>query len=286
MSADTCEPAVVHANVFDPSGPTLFKTSKNDRPECQWIECSLVDCPLRASGHCTMGGVFGTKCPYGTYRRESGPTQRAGSFRSWVNERKERIKGVPYLDRPATKLAFIGDWVYLPYSHMTMCKDVPFNSHDAFIISGNCFLPATEWTVDNVERLVRFRPRAMMGGEITQYQKEQVPLFVQHLRELDPAMFGQLVERMPELDTEPDYVGRQAVITTLNHPIQWTEKGHYPVQWEWDGTRMRSTSQHAYNNTWGNVKAESVAVEIVPKEGQSIEVRSNEWVNSGTVFAD
>lgn len=286
--SDTTEKTIVSAYVHNPARG-IFKSKKSDRASCNWIECENPDCPLLALGQCMMQGILGsTRCPYGSHYRDVGPTQRAQSYSKWVADRQNRFNGVKTLKIPPKKMAIVGEWVYLPYSHMTMCKDVPFVSHSAFFVSGTCLIPLDQWTVDVVETLIDFRPNAMMGGEIKAYQREEVPLFIQHLREVTPEMFSQLVERRPEYDTAPDYVGRKAVLTTLNAPLEWTvtKNADYPVAWKWDGEKLRTSSHHAFNYIWGDIKEKSVEVTVVPKDGESVVVQSNDWVNDSTVFVD
>lgn len=272
----------VHANVYNPA-KSIFKTSKNDKAECQTVECCCDSCPLRDVGQCMVAAFLGDRCVYGKYRVETGPTRRAMKFGAWISERKERYKDVPYLRRPPKKLAFIGDYVYLPYAHMTMCNTVDFVSHSAFLISGTPMLPSASWTIDTVERLIKFRPQSMMGDTITTYQTEEVPLFIQHIRECDADMWAQLIERYPGYDVAPDYVGRKAILETLTPDITWTSNR---VKWEWDGEHLTSTSEAAYSSLAGSIDASEVEVRIKPKAGQKIEVLDNGWVTSETVFAD
>ena len=275
---------LVHSNVYDPNGLTLFKAKANDRAQSQRVYCTAESCELLDAGCCTMSGAFGTKCPYGRKAVETGPTKRAKSCRKWCDDR--RTGDVPCLKSPPVKMAFIGVYVYLPYAHMTMCEKVPFAAHSHFLLSGNCFLPREWWTVEVVETLIDFRPIAMMGGEIKQYQAEVIPKFVQHLRECDSAMFANLTERRPELNSEPNYVGRNALLSTLRHPIEWTTDKSYPVTWKWDGQFLTTDSQNAYHSTWGGLKARNVSVRCEPEPDATIVVQNNDWVAPATRFVD
>lgn len=285
----TTTPKVIHANVYDPSGFNLFKPEANARAKCSTIVCVNLECPLLARGQCWMrGGLFGNKCPYGQSRTDTGPTKRAAGLSSWVRDAKEKTKGVPWLDAPPKRMEFIGDFVLLPYSHMDMCEAVPFRRHSQFIISGDPFIPRAAWSLETVLTLVAFRPRAMMGGEITSYRIEEVPLFLTHLREVDPAMWSQLVAARPELDVSPNHVGRKALLRTLKSPLTWTESANdkYPVTWTWDGKTLATTSMNSYSSTWGRVKVDSVVIHATPAKDATVIVQSNEWVVPTTEFAN
>lgn len=276
---------VVSKHVFNPA-TSIFKQSKNEKAVYTTILCKLESCPLRDAGACMLRPLFGsTQCPYGRVRKETGPTRRAQKFSKWIRDRQDEYPGVPTLGYPKTRMAIVGEYVYLPYAHMTLCSPVPFLSHGGFMSSGTCLLPLVNWSVENVERLVVFRPQAMMGGEITKYQSEQVPLFLLHLRECDDRMWQQLITARPELDVEPNHVGRKAFLKTLRSPIHWgTKHANYPVQWEWNGREVVTQSLDAYDRTWGKMKVASVEIRAIPADDAEIEVQDNAWVTSETVF--
>lgn len=278
---------VIHANVFDPT-QSLFKQKASTRAKCQTINCTNSECPLLARGQCYMrGGLFGNRCPYGSARTESGPTKRAAGFYKWICEKRDEHKGVPHLEAPPDKMEFIGEFVLLPYDHMTRCESVPFRSRASLFTNGDPFLDRKFWTIETVLALLSNRPQAIMGGEITAYQKEQIPLFLTHLREADPDMWKQLIAVRPQYDVAANHVGRKAILQTLNHPIEWTNTGRngvYPVRWQWDGKSLTTDSIHAYHRTWGGLDAESVTIHLKPKARAVVVVQSNEWVNQSTEF--
>lgn len=170
----TANEQVVHNHVWNPA-KSLFKESRNEKAKCTTIFCQLESCPIRDQGACMLTPALGwTRCPYGKVRTETGPTKRAKSFYKWIEERKDAHPGVGKLAYPTKKMDFVGEYVYLPYSHMTMCEQVPFLSH-ASLTNGNCLIPVTEWTLENVIILIDFKPRNWGGHEIESYQKEEVP---------------------------------------------------------------------------------------------------------------
>lgn len=282
----TATERLVSFSVYDPAN-SLFKAPANERASSRSVFCQADQCALRDRGECACLGVLfgGMKCPYGRVSTSTGLTRRAGGYSKWIRDQKEGKKDVPHLVPPKAKLAFVGDWVFLPYAHMTRCEAVPFISHGVFT-GGNCFVPIENWTVETVETLIDFRPQALFGGVIPSYQKETVPLFIQHIREEAPAMWTQLIAVRPQLDVAPNYVGRKAVISTLNAPISWTTDKVYRVSWKWDGKELETTSENAYNSTWGGFKIESMTLRCVPRDGETVVVQSNDWVNGKTQFTD
>lgn len=278
---------VIFANVFDPTQPSIFGKSKASKPaRATTVTCSCESCPLLSQKQCVMLRILGDNCPYGTRRTESGPTRRAAKFHSWISERRKRSVS-KVTNPPPQKLTFIGDYVFLPYSHANMCTAVPFGKHSTGFNSGSDFMKREYWTLANLLKLIDFRPQALFGGEISSYQKESVPLLIQHVREVDGEMWSQLIAARPQYDVAPNYVGRKALVRTLAYPITIPAKdSRYPVSWAWDGQKLTTTSVNAYSDTWGGVKPESLIMELAPDERAEVVVKDNSWVTSETVFVN
>lgn len=288
---DASPAQTVSARIFDPAN-SIFKQPKSARAECSTISCTLPQCPLRDVGTCMLAPLIRfTRCPYGQCHTEEGPTRRSGSYRKWVSDHKEQYSGVPHLGSPANKLAFVGDYVYLPYAHMTMCHAVPFPQHSSMFLSGTALLHVDDWTLDTVVKLLDFRPRTYLGNcEIADYQEKSVPAFLVHLRECDPSMWKRLVAARPALNTAPNHCGRKALLRTLKPGIAWTTSGghksSYPVTWRWDGNHVRTCSQHAYNSTWGDLPLAELEIAAIPSGNAAVVVLDNCWVTEDTVFMD
>lgn len=282
QQAFSTQPRVIASRVIDPREPSLFvKRKKSDPAEHLTISCQLSECPLLKAGFCAERHMF-KRCPYGSSREERGPTRRAANFAKWVREHKDMHPGVGWnLSCPPGKLAFVGEYVYLPYSHMDLWND------GKLFVRATYFTLRSNWTIDTVLSLIDFRPRCWLNTEIATYRTEVVPKFITHIRECDPDMWRQLVAARPHLDTAPNYVGRKALVWTLAHPITIPPKdAKYPVAWEWNGITLRSTGVNAYSETWGGISAASAVVEITPSEKAAVVVADNAWVTPQTVFVD
>ena len=118
----------IHFHLYDMSGPHIFfKPKANDRAKVFTIHCSNEDCQLRKQGQCMLKPTFGwSRCPYGQYNEIQGPTRRAKNFHTWCSEQRNAFAGVPYIKEPAKKIAVVGDYIYVPYSHADMNESVPF----------------------------------------------------------------------------------------------------------------------------------------------------------------
>lgn len=267
---------IVHANVYDPSARSLFKTEKSAKAQCQTIDCSSHErCDLLARGECAVrSGLFAGTCPYGTWRSENGYTQRAKRFYDWMTERRERYKGVAFLEAPK-RLGVVGDYVYLPYAHMNKDGSL-FNTKSLFVL-------LSDLTAEKIKELCLRRPMAMMGGEIITYQKEVVPLFVLHLSEIMPDLYRALCDEWPrakEIVEEHSNVGRKAVLSTVIPNVGVLTDIH-GGNWVWDGEYLTMTNRSA-----SFMLVEHSEVRIKPVDGETVKICSDSQVGGDTEFVD
>jgi hypothetical protein len=267
---------IVHANVYDPSRPSLFGNNKNDKAQCQTIECSNSEnCDLFKRGECAIRkGLLGGECPYGKWQTETGYTRRAKRFHGWISERKERCEGVGYLKAPK-RLGIVGDFVYLPYSHI--------NKDGGLFSASTLFMPVSEFTCDKIKELCLYRPEAIMGGEITSYQKEVVPLFILHLSEIMPELYRELCDAWPrakKIVEKHSNVGRKALLSTVV-PNVGVLTGIHRDDWVWDGEYLTMTNKEA-----SSMLVKHSEVRIKPVDGETVKICSEDQVNEKTVFVD
>jgi hypothetical protein len=273
----------VHANVWSPHN-ALFKSSRKDRAEVQVILCGRSeDCGLLARGECSWRASFDWHaCPYGMHRKFEGYTPRARAYSRWIKEQKEKYTGVPFLNSHSDVLAFVGDYVFLPYAHMDMSDAGFLKKNEGWLGKGNAFLPKEKFTVNNILYLIHFRPRAAWGGqEIKDYQEKSVPKFVKHLQEKCPDLFKEIIEKDPTvqkiLNTYTNK-GRKAILQTITPNIGKFIDCH-KAEWIWDGEYFTTLK---YNGLTMIVKAEEVRIKPLPK--QEIVITDDNQVNDKTEF--
>lgn len=254
--------------------------NSDERERCEAAICQYQgECKMYKEGKCvSIPQLFGKKrCPHAKVVRETGYTKRAKSFgmlpAKWRKEYSTEIKTEYEL------MADCGDYIYLPIEFLAIRgedKVIPELERDYFI-------PKANWTVETVHKIVKRRPRALLGGFIESYQTKEVPKFIQQLKEFDKEMFNRYIKDYPD-DKDwfekiaGNYVGRKAYLNTLNdgavyidcHKNKWIKENDYLVCYEY--------------NTWlavGNAKRickqQIMGDEIVP-------VQSNDDVNEFTVF--
>ena len=266
-----------------PINVTISTGTNKEKAFCAIIKCdNCSNCDLYKQKQCVRASILNTQCPYGNVEVERGYTKRARSHFQWVNKRqKDYADYLNVLSGPVSKMAKVGDYVYLPYSHMNMNKSVPFMSHSQFLIRGMPFLKVEDFTVDNIVNICNFRPTALMGGEIKSYQKEVVPTFLQHLSESDNDLFMQLIESHPKMGDKLksfSHVGRHVLLHTLNLNIDIRDI--HGGTWFWDGKYLTSTNSHASFMLVNNPQE----VRIKPRENSVVKVCNDTHVNENTKF--
>lgn len=168
-------------------------------------------CELFAQGQCLhywdfMTGITSRQCIYGEAKREMGYTRSAQKFQAFVAKAKAEEKQWPKLVRfGIDRIANIGEYVWLPYSTMEHCLDVPFVEKYYTWKRPFPFMKRVDFTPDVITTLLNFRPIALNGEEIFQYQRDSIPAFRKDLERW-----------MPNNALAPDFEG-QAGKLVVNH---------------------------------------------------------------------
>lgn len=284
----------IHASIWSPLDKSLFKHSSKDPATCTVYYCEKAEnCELLKKEQCIHASFLGPRCPHGYVSNETGPTKYSRSCSDWVKKKREDFKDVigKVRNSPSRKMVEVGDWIYLPYSHLDMNKKLPIISHSHLFISGSPFIKKSDFTLEVIKQIIDFRPYALMGGQITNYQKVEIPKFLLHLSEIYPSLYKQVLAANPEYVerytlTVKNYVGRKALLKTTN-PFN-IEIGKHKFQW--NGETLVSI---LFDPQWIDVVDENnckainkIDVRIVPSDKATIKVISNEQVNPNTVFVE
>lgn len=280
----------VNAVVTDPAD-SLFKSNRNDRAECRVVLCSNSEnCELFKRKECALLSILGSRrCPYGKQTYEGGFTKKARNYHSWRRERLDKYAGVlRKLGTYGSKIAVVGDYVFLPYAHMNMNKNMPVDDHSSIFNSGSHFVPREKFTVDVIINIMQFRPYALMGGEIKSYQSEVVPMFAKHLSEEMPDVFEKLVEKYPraaEMLESFTNVKRKAYLRSLRPGVvitKYHDSDKLKTQhWHWDGEYLTSTDAGV---SFPPVDFQECDIKLKPKPDVTVEITDDNQVDENTEF--
>lgn len=276
---------IIHVHIYDPSMPSLFKSMATDRSELHVYTCpSANECDAYKNGQCiNVGNVFGGRCPVGQKRVSQGFTRRARKFHAQISEWKKlysdhynKLSSAP---KRMTKVS--GGWM-LPYAHINMNESVPFKSKSSFLSGGCPFLEEINKGI--FDSIIRFKPMALMGGEITSYQKKVVPKFIKDFSDNYPELF-EVVSSGSDLAKSIidiyDYKGRKAILKTIKPNVDVTIS---KKTWYWDGETISRTDKEfmIFNPvSWTNCFAS-----FTPDDQAIITITNNDQVTEHTQFAD
>ncbi len=229
---------IIGMHVIDPAN-TLFG-SKGDKARSIKFYCSDAGCPLLANRQC-LNVLPLTSCKAGKTSRKEGYTRRARNWGTWMLKEREEAAQHGELSAPRrddAAMTKLGGYVYLPYPHANIVEndsgDFIFEREGAFKIAEK-FIPVELFNAEFVIRLIRHKPYALMGGEITSYQKEEVPKIIKDCAEKWPHIWRDVIESNPDIGDI-----REKQIARLAAPIKQSQlrrKESYRCVWnEINGT--------------------------------------------------
>ena len=191
---------LIGINIYNPRN-ALFGNKNKDKERVTRYYCDQVNCPLLALGKCLNAGMF-TRCKYGEAIVETGYTQRARKFGELQRKAKaeRNLKGIGRItgagnDEPMMQ---IGEYVYLPYPHIRV-QEGKLDPRMSLFGSSGIFLPIDKFTPEFVLNLVKYRPRAVMGGVIRSFESEVVPKIIEDCATNFPEVWDAVVRQSPNL---------------------------------------------------------------------------------------
>tara|TARA_B100000745_G_scaffold297343_1_gene244152 strand:- start:2372 stop:2863 length:492 start_codon:yes stop_codon:yes gene_type:complete len=162
--------------------------------------------------------------------------------------------------------------------------DIALNGGQAVLFSKKRpFVPLDQWNADLVVTLCECQPQAVFGGTITDYQKEQVPLFLQHLKEDFPDILDEAAQKSAHIRdhlANLTNVGRKAYLRTLVPNVGVYPYGARNQEWVWDGHYLIGPPESC---TFLPVKG---VVRIEVGEDAVVTVTDDAQVQKTTQFAD
>lgn len=275
----------IHAWVFDPTDAVFNRTGKS---ECKVHFCQLPDqCPLLKNKQCILNLLLGPGCPYGQIRVETGMTKRARGFHKWIHEKKEKYNSVlGALSSPPEKMSQIGGWIYLPYPHIDMNGEINWLRQSLYFVSGRPFIKFEDFTLRTIKSIVEFRPQSLLGGEITDYQKIHVPKFIEHLQEVFPYHYAELIKHLPQYAIQvKNYIGRKALLHTVNPGT--VDMGG--TKYEWDGMGLSSSEESAalLSGVYDRNGRRAILRVLIRPTGDAVtKIIRNDQVSINTQFVD
>jgi hypothetical protein len=279
---------VIHIGLY--GGKGIFG-GKETPQRAETITCDRFnECSYYKSGHClNVTSPFSNCCKYGHVSISHGYTSRARRYYEFGCRFRNDEK-YNKLSHPPKKLGLIGDMVVFPYAYIRIneTENGELNIDNPGFGNNMAVINYEKFTAEFIKKLCSFRPQAIMGGTIRDYQDKEVFLFLAHLKEVLPERHAEVKAKYPELVYEISYIGRKALLKTIAPSYVTYESRQYAQfdeKWRWDGeTLMRESGYVSSFNVTKDY--EVLEVKIKPSDKSVVKISSNEQVTENTVFID
>ena len=220
-------------------------------------------------------GFMMWKDPYFTVKKTHGRTYKA---RTHGNIVKKFEKNYPELkDKLAeTKRVLLdfGEYIFIDLPHI--------NNYVNPIVTGEKqyneqYIRKEFFNEELIREFIKYKPRDLIGrSEITDYQEENLPAFLNALSLFDEELYDNSIKNTDFEDKQADYVGLQAKLPTL---IPGKVLYTYYIsgeEFDWDGETLTKTKE---------VKdGSSLTISVKPSSNAVVEILENKTVTSETKF--
>lgn len=254
----------------------------NQRQWVEYVTCEKTEkCPLYADGKCACFRYLigrNLTCPNGKWNRLEGYTSRSYEkfykFQSLVEEKYKKTA-----EEFKEKLYVVADYVYVPLPFLdSWVSDTKVDG-----VVNDHFFKIEDFNEDLVEKLVTFVPKTIFYEPIKSYQNEDVPKFINQLKEEMPVIYGKWVRKYPETAqkyTDASNVGRTAYVSTLVDGSRigdgWVINGDWLVKDKFDG--------YLFTGRFSSKNKLNVRVKI--EDDMVAKVESDEQVDKNTKYVD
>lgn len=271
---------IIDVHLYDPMAASLFGKDKKSCAFAEVFYCSNKDnCGIYKDGGCVKRDLVGLggrgHCPYSSSQKTTGYSWRASKFHSWISDIKTKYKDHLFaLNKPKEKLYEVGDYYYLPYITLTWLWESKFKN----LLDGR-FIKKSDLTAEVLAQILSYRPQAMMGGEIRDYQQKDIPNLIKSIIRYSPELADLLKETGLNIDfTVPSNVGRKAVLQTLNKNIEVKIKND---TFFWNGTTLKALTKVSVINflpgSWECI--------LTPDKNIDVIVENENQVNEATEYS-
>lgn len=257
------------------------------------IDCNNSEnCPLYKQGKCILvdrNGIW--KCAYGK-KNTIGSTIRKSKKSDELIKKTRKDETYNKLKSVEDYFVRIGDYFYINVGYADIWHNKQNNTYSlessyigyrekTWINYGNhCFVLKENLTIDFLKQVLNFRPRAFLGGEIKDYQKNIVPQIKLGILKYAPELAKQLkIEKV-------DYIGMMGRLVTLKPNIHIHIKSSYnSVECFWDGEFIYTSEPKIIDTLWTSKSYVCCIGECVemnakfkPNENTWVTIEDNNWV--------
>lgn len=245
------------------------------------VWCCAEKCTLRDDYKCLCkwgGFSFGdAKCPFGKKKINTGYTQRAKKYYSFVRQYKE-MPEYGAMGSPNRTFVAKADNMYLMSMEGTQAT-FEDDGTCQFSWLGNTFVPEEYWTLDFLSQFVKYVDH--YRNHRKRHDTKDAPMFLQALRAFDEDTYLNLLLFYPEISEYVfDPIGKKAKLITFRDDVEITIRDQ---KWIKNGTKLTCENYQAkdFSRTFA---MGSVELKIDPE--YALEVKDEAWVDEYTIFVE
>lgn len=150
-------------------------------------------------------------------------------------------------------------------------------------ISESSYVPIDRFNIDLIYNIATFKPKALLGGVISDYKDKIIPDFLLSLSKLMPTIYNEFITKYPEWNLAPNYIGKVAYINSLKSRTKFIK---HNTEWLYDGEYIIAENMDlGLSNPWwhGNNASENI-VKIKVSNKMTITINDNSIVDENTRF--
>lgn len=238
---------------------------------CEYAEV----CPALKSGRCPSNNprMDSGQCHHIKTTRYQGYTSRAKKYYEFKNKWNSDEK-MSSVKNSLLSVDIVGNSeVVFNIPHISLEKvmegvvryDVNLSPSEAF------YMDESELTVELLDKIKNSKPQAFFGGTIDTSKTFDSILLA--IKEIKPELYEEYIGKS---EYAIDYRGRDAYLYTLKGGITFGE-------WKWDGEHLISTEE---SYIYGEGVYGYGDFTVKPNKEVTVEVKSNDWVDSNTKFKE
>ena len=181
-----------------------------------------------------------------------------------------------------TYITKIGDKAFLtvPYIYTKMLDNGQLQVSNPTFGTDKILIAADQLTTENIKRIVSFRPQAMMGGTILDYQAKVVPMFVRQLSMLFPEKMDAFMASNPDYEIKPpDWRGRRAKLATCNREALYNDTNGNVFSF--DGDYIVCSN---YRSAFIPFEAKNAEIRMLVSDCMEVKITDNNQVTDDTIF--
>lgn len=263
----------------------LYGDGKRDsRLRAEYIYCDHAkDCSAYKEGKCfCVTTLFGVSCGVGKVEKIDGGTKQSKKFREVWNKAKENPLYANLKYPNYNYVTRIGNLVFLKLPHIQIYENPQggLSWHNPGFGVNSKLLSSSVLTPENIMTICSARPQAMIGGEIQDYQRKIVPMFLHQLSLLLPEKYVAFQYEYPDYKPfELDWIGQYAKLITCNREEKYKDiDGN---EFYFDGEYLVCKN---YKSAFNPFRSKFVEMRVKVTDDMEVKITDNKQVLDSTVF--